>query len=205
MVPTISHDPLRWAKAYAHRHWLEDGLTDMVIGGYLAIYGVLFELSQRKGLGLTLVFVAVVLVLSWRMRALIQYLKARWVYPRAGYMRPRRPSWEQRLVGGAVTLAVLVLLIAGLATWDVPDWVLSCGLVTAFFTAVFAGLGWRHRMRRYAALAGLNAFLLAWLVLARPGGCRAVYPLLGNGVFLLLAGALTFAQFVQRHALPKEV
>ncbi|NPA06549.1 MAG: hypothetical protein GXO54_04005 [Chloroflexi bacterium] len=203
MATSLSGDPLHWAKAYAHRHWLEDGLTDIVVGGYLVLYGILFELSQQKGLGLTLLFIAVVLILAWRMRAFIHYLKARWVYPRAGYMRPRRPSWEQRLVGSTVVLVVLVLLIVGLTTLGVPDWMLACGLTTAFFTAAFIWAGWRYRMWRYVVLAGLNALMLVWLVLAQPTNCRATYPLVTNGVLLLLAGTLTFVQFMQRHPLPQ--
>ncbi|NPA26498.1 MAG: DUF4395 family protein [Chloroflexi bacterium] len=204
MAASFSRDPLQWAEAHARHAWVEDGLTDMAVGMYLVLYGALFQLSQQDGWWAKLLFLAFVLISAWKGRELIQRLKTRWVYPRTGYMRPRRPPLEQRLAWSAGILLATLALIAALLVLDLPDWLSGCGVLTMLFTGLFAWLGWRHAARRYLFLAAGNGLGLAWLLFTQPAHCLVVYPLIANGVLLIGVGSLTFSRFLQRHPLPKD-
>lgn len=167
-------------------------------------------------LGMTLAF----LLLFWRDRMILDYLKTRLTYPRTGYVMPPaepvpEPSVTWVRLGPAPPIdwnvtsfryhAVLVFFLAG-AFVDFPllDWRWTVPILMAVVAvAVYA---WNRREAHpYSWQSALSIALAGALSagLELPPRSRRYIPLLIGGVWLLAHGVPTLVRYLRTYPAPK--
>ena len=199
MSGPMAGDPLQWAEGALRRYWSEDGLTDVVVGLFLVAYGWLFEQGQQHDAAWAKVLlVALVLVVALRMRAVIHALKMRWVYPRAGYARPRALPRETRLKRSVWVLAAALLVVGLLIALDLPARVV-CGLTGALMTFLWAWIGWRNGTARHFFLAAVSGGWVLWHLLQPGVVCDLVALFILTGLLEIALGLFAFGRFLRKY------
>ncbi len=203
MGQPVTGDPLRWAEDTLRHYWSEDGLADILVGLFLMAYAWLFAYGQRNGAAWAKVLlILLVLLMAWQMRAVVDALKRRWVYPRVGYARPRPLPRATRLTRGA-GVALAALLVLGLLMALEPPPGVTCLLTTGLMAGLWAWIGLRHGTTRHLLLAAVSVGWGLWH-LARPGlACDLLALLLWTGALTALLGVLAFARFLHRYPQPR--
>jgi hypothetical protein len=179
------------------RHWSSDGLADLFVGVLLLLWGMAISAQQLWPSTLTALLAAWVpavtglglVVFSATVMRGLQTLKARWAYPRVGYVKMREASRARKTAAAVVSgvVAVVVAFAVLLSRREGADWVslMPVGMGTVY--AVGAGFLWvRFRLRRflaYALLALVSGALAQWwlpadlgvgVVLCAVGLCSAI-------------------------------
>ncbi len=179
------------ARQRARGGWWEDGLTEILTGTVLMYIGGVGYLKEtatgNAATAWTSLWVVGTVLLPLLGQRILRWLKGRWVWPYAGYVRPRRRSHVLLPLGALMLLAAVAVLLGWLGLW-------ATGLTLGLFLAV--GIG--SQVPRFRWLGGLA--LLAGLGLDR----SPLPPI--QGFFLLLAvvgllllgtGLLTWHRFRQ--------
>ncbi|MCX6559133.1 MAG: hypothetical protein NTZ26_01335 [Candidatus Aminicenantes bacterium] len=187
------------------RHFYEDGLTELVIGAILFLWGGFFYLRPgRKGeagysLSDTAFFLVIILAVLLA-TYLLRFLKRRITYPRAGYVsypKKDRPG-RQRLaaVSGGIIAALLSALTASSPSARAWYPAIDGFLIGIAFLVLAAKLG----ALRFHILAVVSAALGTGIAAAGIVYIRGVI-LYGAlmGAALTLSGAVTLARFLHRN------
>ncbi|MEM8531829.1 MAG: hypothetical protein AAGF95_13355 [Chloroflexota bacterium] len=195
------------------RYDLEDGLIEIIGGGYLLLIGlvvlgpIVFDALTFMPLNLVVMMLPPLLF-----GPLLKSLKARFTYPRTGFVAPRplpNNTKAMILIGGVVLI---------LATAAVSSLLMMAETVNSFFlysiwAVVFMGLpvalgcaftAYRYRLSRFWGLAGftLVSALLSLTfpsVFAWPDGAilLSFAALLASG--FLISGIVTFGQYLRHN------
>lgn len=224
------HSPVLDAEQRSWHYWFVDGLPNLVAGTACLLIGFFLLTAQarpRKPFVLGFGVAAMVLygVLLFRMKQVIEWLKARITYPRTGYAAPpyftndndtlpfdlttlslsgtdaKRSSDVERLGQDRrrrAWLVIALLLLAVGATWFIESrWIcLVVGLVASF------SLWWGTRDNERAAWIEMIAFpfvgfyLLIFPVAQRN---RMTFFVLGGGLALVLSGAFSLVRYLRHN------
>src|SRR4051812_46395099 len=106
------NEPITQAEAHVQRFWNVDGLHEIAVAilfGLIAGLQWTFEFSTLattwKGVCAIAMFLAIG-GFAWLERRVIQAIRTRFTYPRAGFVVFRKPRRNRQLIGGAVALLV---------------------------------------------------------------------------------------------------
>ena len=190
---------LQRVKRNLWRAYVQDGLADMLIGGYLAVVGLAMT-GGRSVAPWVIVFVV-------GYAPLLRWLKTRFTYPRTGYaaLREGDPRPLPQLILGSLVVGLAVqigVLIATGAIGQPALWYrwLPIGL-GIFVAGLFLGMGLVMGVARYYVVAAV----------ALIGGPAATLPSLAGkleniGVWCLLVGStllawglVLFIRFLRAH------
>lgn len=203
----------REAATRVRRHWYEDGLAELVIGGLFVVVALFFLAEDLLGgrlagsrfaAGLNLALLLIVVAACFLGRRLIRRAKEQWVYPRTGFVRytrrGRTPRWLAGLLGGAIGAMSVALIkrAPGAEAW-IPA---AEGLLIGGFLAWqgrFAGVPRLSSVGLVAVATGLAVSLLG---LPSNQSAAAFFGTLGAA--LVLNGSMAFARFGREAPPPEE-
>lgn len=193
-----------------HRAWFEDGIWEIsfslailiiALYNWLAIW---LDLETRLEIWLPLLQIVVFLGAFLLVRWVVDRLKARFSFPRTGYVAFRRESKSgigRRIVLGAGIGALVgaTVVVAGLASnlrAVVPAVIgLVFGLTTGYLT-------WRFSLYRFAVIGILTLALGVALAFTAPDNeVGSAILISGFGVLLLLSGCIALWRYVKRYPL----
>ncbi len=221
----------------AAAYWFVDGLEEIVFGLLFLIPGVgviAFDLNYLQHWWMALLifcFFVGFWILFWADRQILDFLKARFTYPRTGYARPpQNPEPDQdvlvdfilpdkrrrelltlysaRPLDENVTSFRARTVFLFLAANMVAQWFPGRGSVALIMVAVAAlvfGLN-RGEVHPYAWWSVLPIALAGLLSAAVeiPPASRQVLPFIIGGGWLLAQGGWTFVRYLRTHPRPKE-
>jgi hypothetical protein len=196
-----------------HRAWFEDGVWE--IGFSLAILIIALydwlvfwlDLETRLGMWLPLLQVAVFLGALLPVRWVVDRLKARFSFPRTGYVAFRRETKSgigKRIVLGAgigalVGAAVVTASLASNLKAVVP------AIIGLVFGLTMGYLTWRFSLYRFAVIGMLTIALGVVLAFTAPDNeIGAAILLSGFGFLLLFSGCIALWRYLKRHPLASE-
>jgi MFS family permease len=199
---------LREIERRVHQSVFQDGLMEIMMGGFLLVVGALFAISMKWILLISLL----VIFLG---NPLLERAKKRYIYPRIGYVK-LRPEKEADPKGIAVAAIVFVVILLGsglfsLAIGKDRGWAFWFKYFlpgsTGFMLAIGPfWLGETYGVRRGYVFAVL--FLLSGIVIPVLGiaqGYEAVgFECLLVGVISLISGVIMFTRFLRKYPLPTE-
>lgn len=194
-------------------HWYRDGIADfigglvfMLLGAFFALVELLGENSTWGGL-LEAGFILVFLGLFYFGRTVIKELKARYVFPRAGYVEYREEKDNQssrRLVAvvlAAVIAAVIVLMNSapGRVNWVVVITGALAGVILVFIQVKSVGI---RRFFGYGIVSALLGIAFGLSGLAGGYALGSYYGVMGF-VFVAI-GFYVWQRFLRDNPLPEE-
>jgi hypothetical protein len=188
----------------AQRHWMEDGLSEIMVGLLFVIMGgaLLVKLALPRWLTLDLLTSALTaagaLGLSWGYKK----LKERVTFPRSGYVALPEPTKMRRISIFAMVAAFGVVFTLVLSTHIV---------VVPVFAAVFAasflwgGVQYKQISMLWEALLTLIfAVVLTWFPsLSGAVGVLALMVMIGASMAVI--GAFRFRNFLKANPRPQEM
>lgn len=159
---SLAQDPLSDAVQRSQRHWMSDGIPEIVLGVCWIVWSCAvllpFLFPKQVSAGIT----AVVLMLAMAgfgifARPIIRGWKERVSFPRTGYIELRRPSLRVRIAvviaAGAIAFAVALLASSGHRT--TREWM---PLVVGLLLAVgMLHAAWKMRSVRFAVFSAIIA------------------------------------------------
>jgi len=192
-----------------HQSVFQDGLMEIMMGGFLLVVGALFAISMKLILlpSLLVIFVG---------NPLLERAKKRYIYPRIGYVK-LRPEKEADPKGIAVAALVFVVILVGsigifsLTMGKDRGWAFWFKYFlpgsTGFMLAIGPfWLGETYGVRRGYVFAVL--FLLSGIVfpvLGIASGYEAIgFECLLVGVISLISGVIMFTRFLRKYPIPAE-
>ncbi|RME21390.1 MAG: hypothetical protein D6800_12145 [Candidatus Zixiibacteriota bacterium] len=194
------------ARRRAYHRWYEDGLTEITVGGFFLLMGLLLSLEVwRPNDVLVTRFVAlatpiVIIGGVFLVRRIIQAFKERVSYQRTGYLafRDERSGrrWLSVVVAGLIAAAIVAFLVFT-NTQLSPIWyaLFRGGIVVGVMLFIAAKLGIR-RFYVIGVLIGLLPVAAALLGLPDPWDDGIFYG--GSGLILLLSGLWMFANYIRQ-------
>jgi hypothetical protein len=208
---------LKQSEKRAFQHWYQDGLTETAVGFYFLLLGLLFyieyaiEGSNISAMGLPLLTIGGIAIL----KPVVQRLKARFTYPRTGFVSFKEQSpnrkWLALGIGLAVGIAMGVLVgatafgdfVADIRPSQEAATLIWLPLVqAAVFAIALIYMGYRFSLGRYYALAVVSLVAGGVVVVARledPLGTAVHFTILA--LALILSGLTTLRDFL-RHTRP---
>jgi hypothetical protein len=191
-----------------HQSVFQDGLMEIIMGGFLLVVSALFAISMK------LILLPSLLVIFLG-NPLFERLKKRYIYPRIGYVK-LRPEKEADPKGIALAAIVFVVILLGsglftLAMGKDRDWAFWFKYFlpgsTGFMLAIGPfWLGETYGVRRGYVFAVL--FLLSGIVIPVLGiasGYEAIgFECLLVGVISLISGVIMFTRFLRKYPIPAE-
>ena len=199
------------ARRRAFRHWYEDGISEMVIGGYFLVLSLLSFAADRAGSNSWLartedmLLVLYVLAGAFLVRWLVQRGKEQVTYVRSGYVRfpgPTQKRWIRFAAIALLAAALAAVIVFAQVSWSSVFYV---ALQSLIFFSVFLYLGVQARLVRFYVVAvagGLLPWIGQFLGLESPLRNTFVYG--GVGALLLISGLWAFLHFVRRPPLDVE-
>ena len=194
---------LRQVERTVWRDYFQDGLAEILMGGYLLLMGLFLRSSSVTPLiVLQVVFFG----------PLLAALKRRVTYPRTGYVKLREgePGPLPKIVLGAAVLGVAALVVVLLALGIIAQparwyrWMpIAFGIV---LSGVMLGLALRVRLARLyvvAAVALVGAVAAPLVPVAEKLGNLALL-LAAVGAVLLAGGVVALVRFRRRYAPSEE-
>lgn len=200
------------------RYWTEDGLPDLYIGLGFIVYGALTWWSARSDSGWVEAFRSIFLIaMILGGLLLVEKIKMRLTYPRTGYVAYSQPPKGQLvlrfLLGFFISGAlVLVMTYVFFAQGVAVGMSLVTILVPLGFSGIMAVIAHRQGSVRYgiyaliAVLSGLTAipFARSLPTADQNAVLNGAVMLAVTGAAMLIGGALTLVQYLNRHPLPQE-
>jgi hypothetical protein len=191
------------------RYWYEDGISDLIMGGFLLLLGLLFAAESLTplgsplwavwGMGLPTFLIGGGLVAGWMM----QRLKSRVTYPRTGIV-----NYERKGLPRVIALVGIALVAAIVAAGIVLVSRNMANLTTLFgiaFLAAFGFVGYRAGLWRYV-LTGVwcvaLGLTLAAFTLSLEQSSAIFY--VGAGFGLIVSGAVTWRRYNQSAPMSQE-
>lgn len=193
-----------------HQSVFQDGLMEIIMGGFLLVVSALFATSMMALIPL------ISLLVIFLGNPLLERAKKRYIYPRIGYVK-LRPEKEADPKGIAVAAIVFVVILLGsigifnlmmgkdrgLAFWFKYFLPGSTGFMLAIGPF---WLGETYGVRRGYVFAVL--FLLSGIVIPVLGiasGYEAIgFECLLVGVISLISGVIMFTRFLRKYPIPAE-
>ena len=195
------------------QYWYIDGLAEITVGLLFAVMSVYFLVQARiktvsinpvlANLGL----LAVILLVAWLFRYVLQTVKTRLTYPRTGYVASphmQKSSRWQRYGIIAWLLLVCILLVALISrSQTTPSWAPLLTGIVAGLTTLF--LSYRFRLMRFALLACALVLVGAVVTFFNPGETLAqVLSSAADGVCFIISGGITFVLYLHNNPPPTE-
>jgi len=182
------------------RYWYEDGISDLVMGGFLLLLGLLFAAESLTppgsplwavwGMGLPMFLIGGALVAGWAM----QQLKSRVIYPRTGFV-----DYERKGLPRVARLVGIMLIAAIVAATAVAVSRNMLSLMTLFgiaFLAAFGFVSYRVGLWRYLVF-GIWCFVLGLTLPAFPlttEQSSAIF-YVGAGLGMIVSGVITWRRY----------
>jgi len=193
----------------AEQSVFQDGLMEIMMGGFLLVFGA----SLATSMGLTLFISLLVIFLG---NPVLERLKKRYIYPRIGYvkLRPEKEADPKGIALAGILFVVIMLASMGLfplamgkergwAFWFNHFFPASTGFMLAIGPF---WLGETYGVKRGYVFAAL--FLLSGIaipVLGIASGYEAVgLECLLVGAISLISGVIMFARFLRKYPIPAE-
>ncbi len=181
----------------ARGSWWEDGLTEILSGVALfliAVSGILKEHTSGRAADFWgFAWVVILVGFSVGGKFFLQWVKRRWVWPRAGYAHPGRQRFNVRFVP---ELLLILLVFIVLVVWEPP---VLTGLLSGLFIFLVLFLVYRYsgikRFLGYGILALIGGFILAFVKLSFSDALMSVLGLVGVAQFL--GGIWQFQRFMK--------
>ena len=189
------------------RYWYSDGIVELVIGGLFLLLGIFLSLmgylgeDSTAGTALAVIMVLAMMGGVFGMQRLINALKARFTYPRTGYVEYRagdKEASQRRNFISTIILAGMVLLILIFSPLpEVDSTVLASGLIMG---VVFVALRAKSSggLIRFYILGGLSILLgvgLSLSGLSRSYGLGLFFDLIG--VTMMVTGGFVLQNYVR--------
>ena len=193
--------------------YYEDGLADLFMGVIFLGLASVFTLLAHH---ITFLVFMIITLNPLFYGALIEAAKRRWVYPRAGYVKPK--PFEETSTRGVLLILVLLASIvilppvvlfiisgyAGLFFWLI--WIAPPAFGLMIAIAPFT-LARRYHLNRYylfAILLPVIGLIVPWLNLTVPNAYAAFFTTFAIqtaiiGLLALLSGTVLFLRFLQRY------
>ncbi len=192
------------------RYWYEDGLSDMGFGAFILALGLLFVASALTpprsplfllwGVGVPLFLIGGGLVVN----RVVRTLKERVTYPRTGYVSYEPSRGASRVVRPLATFFIAAGVAAAIVVLQ-KQWLSLTVIFGLVYMAVFTFIGLRFGLRRYLALALWSLLLgLALAPLSLTSTPASAIFHIGTGAAWLLAGWLTYRQYLASAPQPEE-
>lgn len=193
------------------RYDLEDGLIEIIGGGYLVLIGlVVLGPIAFTALSFMPLNLFVLMLPPLLFGPLLKFLKTRFTYPRTGFVAPRPLPNNTKviiLIGGMV----LVLATAGVSSLLMMVNTVNSFFLYSIWAVVFMGLpialgcaftAYRYRLPRFWVLAGFTLVsVLASLTLPSVFGWPDGAILLSFAILLaagfLVSGMVTFGRYLR--------
>ena len=191
------------------RYQYEDGISDLIMGGFSLLLGLLFAAESLTppdsplwavwGMGLPMFLIGGGLVAGWMM----QRLKSRVTWPRTGFVNYERKGLPRviALVGIALAAAVVAAGIV-LVSRNMVNLTTLFGIV---LLAAFGFVGYRAGLWRYVLLGLWCAILgltLAAFALTLEQSSAIFY--VGAGFGMIVSGAVTWRRYNRSAPMPQE-
>lgn len=194
------------------RYWYTDGIGELIGGGMFILLGLYFSLQQYFG-GRSLVgvilqssLVVFMIVAIFLGRRLINLMKARFTYPRTGYVeyRTNEKNALWRILTVAIAMAVAMFLVVIARAVDIID-------TTVALTGVLVCLilllkqAWSSKVPRFYILSAASLILGITLSVSHlPSGYNLglFYGLMG--MTFTISGGLTLRHYLQENPLPMD-
>ena len=181
----------------ARASWWEDGLTEILSGiglTLIAISGILKEHTSGRAADFWgFAWVVILVGFSVGGKFLLQWIKRRWIWPRAGYAHPGSQRFDVRVVP---ELLLILLVFIALIVWEPP---VLTGLLSGLFIFLVLFRIYRYsRIKRflgYGILALIGGFILAFVRLSFGDALMSVLGLVG--VAQLWGGISQFRRFIK--------
>lgn len=190
------------------RYWYEDGISDLGMGAWLLLLGVLFAAESLTpqgsplwavwSMGMPMVLVGGGLVAGWA----IKRVKSRLTYPRTGFVEYERTGTARtaRLVGiGLVAAAVAAGMV--LIYRQFMNLTFFFGIV---FLGAFSFVSYRVGVWRYLVL-GFWCLVLGLVVSAIPLSLEQSSALFysGSGIGMIVSGVIAWRHYNRNAPLPQ--
>jgi hypothetical protein len=129
-------------------------------------------------------------------------LKARYTFPRTGYVEWKEPGRATNLAGGAIALVTALILVTILRGGGGQPGQHAAPILGVIVSLAFLVISLRQRAPHYLALAGVA--LALGIALGRIGGgwTSANWMFVGLGAATALVGAVRLALFMRKHPRP---
>jgi hypothetical protein len=197
------------------RHWSIDGLADLFVGILLLLWGMVISAQQLWPSSFTTLLAAWVpavtglglLVFYGAVTRGLRALKARWTYPRVGYVKLHEPSRARKTAAAVVGTVVAVVVAFAVVRSRQADtfWVSLLPVWMGAIYAVGAALLWvRLGVRRflaYALVALVSGALAQWW-LAADLGVGVV--MCAVGLSSVVGGALVLRELLRQPAVTED-
>ena len=199
-------EQVRRVKRRTVRYWFEDGLAELLIGGFFVLIGLYFATMGALPKDVTLLeafFPAFIIALGLAGRRLIGRAKEGLVYPRTGYVSYVAPSSRLRWLTpalGAVIAALMVTLIRrapALETW-IPA---MQGLLVSALLLVMNRSAQLGRLSFLAFVSSLTGLLLSIGSVSSETAAAIFFALVG--LVMAGGGAMALRRYL-RQAPPAE-
>ena len=193
--------------------YYEDGLADIFLGVIFLGLAAFFTLLAS---GITFLWIMILALNPLFFIPLIERAKQRWVYPRAGYVKPKPlPETNTCKALLVLTSGVLLLILPALGLFLVSGYAglffwLSWIAPTTFGLLMSIGLfyiAYKHHITRYylfAVILPLIGAIVPWLDLSFSSAYAAFLTTLTfqfaiTSLFALFAGTVLFLRFLHRY------
>jgi hypothetical protein len=191
------------------RYWDVDGFPELVMGLLWMLWGAAWLVGESVPRGwqgsIYWMLVPALLVLSGvaAVRA-IKLLKARYTFPRTGYVEWNEPSRTSRVTAAAVAMVTAMVVVVLVIRADARSAQNAPMVLSVILSLAFVVASIRQRAPHLLALAGVAIALgLAFGAIDR--GWQSVnWMFVALGAASAALGAVRLALFVRRHPLPSE-
>lgn len=205
---SLTQDPLPDAVQRSQRHWMADGIPEIVLGLLWFVWGsaVLLPFFFSKQVPARITAVLLMLTMAGFglfAKPLIHGWKERVSFPRTGYIELRRPSRRVRIVvvvaAGVIAFAVALLASTGHRTGR--EWMpIGLGLL---FAASILYWAWKMRSVRLAVFSGIIAAVaIAASIFHLRQDLSYGLTLITAGAACLADGMLIYRAYLHAHPLP---
>ncbi len=193
--------------------YYEDGLADLFMG---VIFLGLASFFTLLAYNITFLWVMIFTLNPLLYGVLIERAKQRWVYPRAGYVKPKASVETITLEAALVLVSIGVLLLlpavvlfitagyAGLFIWLIWLAPAEFGLLISIGPFIIARKYHIIRYNLFAVLPPLIGVIIPWLNLSFPNAYAAFFTTVAIqtaiiGLLALFSGAILFLRFLHRY------
>jgi len=195
------------------RYWYIDGLAEITVGLLFIVMSVYFLVQARiKTVSINPVLanfflLAVILLVVWLFRYVLQAVKTRLIYPRTGYVAPphmqKSSRWQHYGVTAWLVLVFISLIALISGSKATPSWApLLIGIVIGI---TVLSLSYRFRLMRLALLACALVLIGAVVSFFNPGETFAtILSSAADGVCFIISGGITFVLYLHNNQPPAD-
>lgn len=188
------------------KYWNVDGLPEITMGLLWMVWGGAWLLGDTLPRGWPWsaywMFTPVVLVFSglaaiWATKR----LKARYTFPRTGYVEWKEPDRRTNLAGAVLAVVTAIVLIIILRSGG-DSGRHAAPVLGVIVSLAFVVISLKQRAPHYLALAGVALALGVALGTISGGWSSANWMFVGVGAATALTGAVRLALFLRKHPRP---